>query len=124
MGNGANTTPLVISTLQARRLLRNGCKGYLASMRDIRETELKLEDILVVKKFSDAFPYDLPGLPPDRGIEFAIELIPGTGPISKAPYQIALAELKELKEQLQELLDRGFIRPSVSPWGAPILFVK
>ena len=124
MGSGVNTPPLVISALQARRLLRNGCEGYLASVRDARETELKLEDILVVKEFPDVFPEELPGLPLDREIEFAIELIPGTGPISKAPYRMAPAELKELKEQLQELLDKGFIRPSVSPWGAPVLFVK
>ncbi|XP_028105086.1 uncharacterized protein LOC114304117 [Camellia sinensis] len=110
-----------IEALQARRLLRNGCEGYLASMTDTYETKLKLEDILVVKEFSDVFPEDLPGLPPDREIEFAIELIPSTGPISKAPYRMAP---EELKEQLEELLDKGFIRPSVSPWGAPVFFVK
>ncbi|XP_028090712.1 uncharacterized protein LOC114290912 [Camellia sinensis] len=124
VGSGVNTHLLVISALQARRLLRNGCEGYLASVRDTRETELKLEDILVVKEFSNVFPEELPGLPLDREIEFAIELIPGMGPISKAPYWMAPAELKELKEQLQELLDKSFIRPSVSPWGAPVLFVK
>jgi hypothetical protein len=63
-------------------------------------------------------------LPPDREIEFTIELMPGTQPIHKAPYRMAPTELKELKEQLQDLLDRGFIQPSVSPWGAPVLFVK
>ncbi|GKF09999.1 hypothetical protein Tco_0044223 [Tanacetum coccineum] len=66
----------------------------------------------------------LPGLPPAREIEFGIELIPGAEPISKAPYRMAPVELKELKEQLQEMLENGFIRPSVSPWGAPVLFVK
>ena len=70
------------------------------------------------------FPEDLPRLPPDREIEFNIDLQPGTTPISQALYRMAPAELKELKVQLQELLDKGFIRPSVSPWGAPILFVK
>ncbi|TYK29809.1 ty3-gypsy retrotransposon protein [Cucumis melo var. makuwa] len=64
------------------------------------------------------------GLPPSREIDFAIELQPGTAPISRAPYRMAPAELKELKVQLQELLDKGFIRPNVSPWGAPVLFVK
>jgi len=78
----------------------------------------------VVQEFLDVFPKDLPGLPPDREIEFYNELAPGTAPISKAPYRMALAELKELKIQLYELLDKGFIRPSISPWGAPILFVK
>ncbi|GJW41341.1 retrotransposon protein, putative, ty3-gypsy subclass [Tanacetum coccineum] len=70
------------------------------------------------------FPDELPGLPPAREIEFGIELIPGAEPISKAPYRMAPVELKELKEQLQEMLENGFIRPSVSPWGAPVLFVK
>ena len=70
------------------------------------------------------FPEDLPGLPPDREVEFSIDLVPGTAPISKAPYRMALAKLKELKGQLEELLDKGFIRPSASPWGAPVLFVK
>jgi hypothetical protein len=77
-----------------------------------------------VRDFVDVFLEELPGLPPDREIEFTIDLLPGTGPISKAPYRMAPLELKELKEQLQELLDRGFIHPSVSPWGAPVLFVK
>ena len=74
--------------------------------------------------FPDVFPEELPGLPPVREVEFNIELIPGAEPISKAPYRMAPIELKELKEQLQELLERGFICPSVSPWGAPVLFVK
>nr|GFC00342.1 putative reverse transcriptase domain, aspartic peptidase domain protein [Tanacetum cinerariifolium] len=72
----------------------------------------------------DVFPDELPGIPPVRKVEFNIELISGSEPISKTPYRIALIELKELKDQLQELLERGFIRPSVSPWGAPVLFVK
>ncbi|GKA07112.1 putative reverse transcriptase domain-containing protein [Tanacetum coccineum] len=67
---------------------------------------------------------ELPGIPPIRDVEFNIKLIPGAEPISKAPYRMAPIELKELKDQLQELLERGFIRPSVSPWGAPVLFVK
>jgi hypothetical protein len=80
--------------------------------------ETMLEEIPIVRDFVDVFPEELPGLPPDREIEFTIDLLPGTGPVSKAPYRMAPLELKELKEQLQELLDRGFIRPSVSPWGA------
>ncbi|XP_040374086.1 uncharacterized protein LOC121052704 [Rosa chinensis] len=85
---------------------------------------LNIEDIPVVRKFPDVFPDELPGLPPVREIDFTIELLPGTTPISQAPYRMAPAELKELKTQLQELLDKGFIQPSVSPWGAPVLFVK
>nr|GFB13562.1 hypothetical protein [Tanacetum cinerariifolium] len=79
---------------------------------------------LIVFEFPDVFPDELPGIPPVREVEFNIELIPGAEPISKAPYRMAPIELKKLKDQLQELLERGFIRPSVSPWGAPVLFVK
>ena len=93
-------------------------------MVDTRKETLKLNDIPVVREFSDVFPKDLPGIPIDREIEFSIDLLPGTSPISKAPYRMALIELKELKEQLQELLEKGFIRPSASPWGAPVLFMK
>ena len=93
-------------------------------MVDTRKEALKLDDIPVVREFSDVFLKDLPGIPIDREIEFSIDLLPGTSPISKAPYRMALTELKELKEQLQELLEKGFIRPSASPWGAPVLFMK
>jgi hypothetical protein len=74
-----------------------------------------MEEIPVVQEFIDIFPEDFPGLPPDREIEFSIDLIPGATPISKAPYRMAPAELKELKTQIQELLGKGFIRPSISP---------
>ena len=93
-------------------------------MVDTRKEALKLDDIPVVREFSDVFPKDLLGIPIDREIEFSIDLLPGTSPISKAPYRMALTELKELKEQLQELLEKGFIRPSAAPWGAPVLFMK
>ncbi|KAK5832835.1 hypothetical protein PVK06_016638 [Gossypium arboreum] len=83
-----------------------------------------MEQLSVVNEFTDVFPEELPGLPPDREVEFIIDVIPGTAPISITPYRMAPAELKELKTQLQELLDKGFIRPSTSPWGAPVLFVK
>nr|GEX64423.1 reverse transcriptase [Tanacetum cinerariifolium] len=83
-----------------------------------------LETHPVVWDFSDVFPEELPGIPPEREVEFGIELVSGTQLISKAPYRMALIELKELKEQLEELLDLGFIRSSVSSWGAPVLFVK
>ncbi|MBE1616045.1 hypothetical protein IDF54_14415, partial [Flavobacterium sp. SaA2.13] len=78
-----------------------------------------LEDIRVVCEFPDVFPDDLPDMPPERDIEFIIELLPGTTPISKRPYRMAVNELEELKKQLKELLDKGYIRPSSSPWGAP-----
>ena len=93
-------------------------------MVDTRKEVLKLDDIPIVREFLDVFPKDLSGIPVDREIEFSIDLLPGTSRISKALYQMAPTELKELKEQLQELLDKGYIRPSASPWGAPILFVR
>ena len=83
-----------------------------------------LADILVVCEYPDVFPEDLPGMPPDRDVEFAIELQPGTAPISRRPYRMPPNELAELKKQLQELLDKGYIRPSTSPWGCPALFLK
>jgi hypothetical protein len=86
--------------------------------------ELPLKKIPVVYEYADVFPDELPGMPPDRDIEFAIELQLGTTPISKRPYRMPPAELAELEKQLQELLDKGFIHPSTSPWGCPALFVK
>ena len=93
-------------------------------MIDRSQELVKLEDIPIVNEFPDVFPDELPGLPPDREIEFAIDLAPGTEPVSEALYRMAPVEMKELAKQLQELLEKGVIRPSVSPWGAPILFVK
>ena len=81
-------------------------------------------DIPVVCEFPDVFPEELPGLPPDRDVEFKIELVPGTAPISRRPYRMPPNELAELKVQLQDLLDKGLIQPSSSPWGCPALFVK
>jgi hypothetical protein len=86
--------------------------------------ESPVKKIPVVCEYGDVFPDELPGMPPDRDIEFFIELQPGTTPISKRPYRMPPAELAELKKQLQELLDKGFIRPSTLPWGCPALFVK
>ena len=86
--------------------------------------ESLVERIPMVRDYPDVFPDELPGMPPDRDIEFAIELQPGKTPISKRHYRMPPAELAELKKQLQELLDKGFIRPSTSPWGCPALFVK
>jgi hypothetical protein len=83
----------------------------------------EIYDILVVCEFLDVFPDDLPGLPPDREVEFVIELKPGTAPLSRRSYRMPPNELAELKVQLQELLEKGFIKPSSSPWGCPALFV-
>ena len=114
----------LISAISARWLLQKGCKGYLAHVVDARSDEVRLEDAPVVREFLDVFPDDLPGLPPERETDFPIDLVPGTAPISLPPYRMAPDELKELKAQLQELVDGGFIRPNISPWGVPVLFVK
>jgi hypothetical protein len=80
-------------------------------------------EVLVVNEFPDVFPEELPSMPPDRDIEFVIELKPGTAPIYKTPYRMDTPELAELKEHVKELLEKGFIYPSSSPWGAPVIFV-
>ncbi|XP_057251716.1 uncharacterized protein LOC130591806 [Beta vulgaris subsp. vulgaris] len=95
-----------------------------ADLKEFPMLEFDLESIPVVRDYPDVFPEELPGIPPERDVEFCIDLVTGTAPISKAPYRMAPSELQELKTQLQELIDKGFIRPSVSPWGAPVLFVK
>ncbi|TYK01103.1 DNA/RNA polymerases superfamily protein [Cucumis melo var. makuwa] len=114
----------LISVLKAEKLLRKGCTAFLTHIVVVQREKLKPEDVPVVKEFHKVFPDDLSGLLPDREIEFTIELLPGTAPISQAPYRMAPSELKEWKMQLQELVDKGYIRPSISPWGAPVLFVK
>jgi hypothetical protein len=80
-------------------------------------------EVLVVNEFFDVFPEELPGMPPNQDIEFVIELKPGTSPIYKTHYRMATLELAELKEHIKELLEKGFIHPSSSPWGAPVIFV-
>ncbi|GJZ54264.1 putative reverse transcriptase domain-containing protein [Tanacetum coccineum] len=89
-----------------------------------KASDKKQEEIVVVRDFPEVFPDDLSGLPPIREIEFRIELTPGATPVAKSPYRLAPSELEELSGQLKELQDKGFIRPSSSPWGAPVLFVK
>ena len=84
----------------------------------------RLEDYQVLQEFRDVFPDEIPGLPPKRDIDFTIELVPGVAPVSKTPYQMSTLEMLELKMQLQELLEKKYIRPSVSLWGAPVLFVN
>nr|XP_009771167.1 PREDICTED: uncharacterized protein LOC104221741 [Nicotiana sylvestris] len=113
-------TPLtrgkIISYVKARRMINNRCMGFIATVHDTRLEDVTIYSVPVVREFADVFPEDLLGLPPTREIEFSIDLVPGTQPISIPPYRIAPAELRELKVQLQELLDKGLIRPSVSPW--------
>nr|GEZ53375.1 putative reverse transcriptase domain-containing protein [Tanacetum cinerariifolium] len=89
-----------------------------------KSEEKRLENVPIVRDFSKVFPEDLPGLPPTRQVEFQINLIPGVAPVAREPYRLALSEMKELSDQLQDISDKGFIRPSSSPWGTSILFVK
>ncbi|KAL4032817.1 hypothetical protein IC575_005899 [Cucumis melo] len=121
-GEGSRSLPQVISAIRASKLLSQSTWGILASVVDTREADVSCHRTRV-RTIRMSFPRNF-RLPPHREVEFAIELEPGTVPISRAPYRMAPAELKELKVQLQELLDKRFIRPSVSPWGVPVLFVK
>ena len=117
--------PAFCSAARARRYFQQGCAGYIAYVLDAREKgKVAVDDVPVVRDYPDVFPEDLPGIPPERQVEFRIDLIPGAAPIAKAPYRLAPPEMQELSTQLQEMLDKGFIRPSSSPWGAPILFVR
>ncbi|KAL0411638.1 UNVERIFIED_CONTAM: Retrovirus-related Pol polyprotein from transposon, partial [Sesamum latifolium] len=124
VGEKKSDTKLFISAVTAFNLIKEGCQAYLASVHDTTKVSPGVLEVPVVREFSDIFPEELPGLPPHREVDFEIETIPGAAPISIAPYRMAPSELKELKKQLEELLDKGFIRPSISPWGAPVLFVK
>ena len=102
--------------------MRKGCETFLAVILDSKRGQVDVEKIPVVREFSDVFPEELPGIPLEREVDLAIEIVAGTVPVSRASYRMAPMKLKELKSQLQELLDNGFIQPSVSPLGAPILF--
>jgi hypothetical protein len=99
-------------------------KGRCHQITAHSEVVNPLEAIKVVSEFSDVFLEDLPGMPPERKVEFSIELIPGTAPISKRAYRVSGPELVELKKQIDELLEKGYIRPSTSPWAAPMVFVE
>lgn len=114
----------LVSALNIKKYFRKGYPMYLCHVVDTSTQENRVYEILIVAEYTDLFPEEVPGLPPRRVIDFTIDLEPRIAPISKAPYRMASAEMKELKSQLEELLDKGFICPSVSPWGAPVLFVK
>ncbi|XP_071905700.1 uncharacterized protein [Coffea arabica] len=114
----------MISGIRARKMLSKGAQGFLAFLINAPSDQVKLEDVPVVREFPDVFPEELRALPPEREVEFKIDLMPGTAPISKTPYRMAPAELKELKIQLQDLLEKGFVKESDSPWGAPRIFKK
>ncbi|GJT68192.1 putative reverse transcriptase domain-containing protein [Tanacetum coccineum] len=118
----------IISCSKAQEYMAKGCQIFLAQISAKKEEDKsegkQLKDVPVVRDFPKVFPEDLPGLPPARPVEFQIDLILGAAPVARAPYRLASSEMKELSEQLQELSDKGFIRPSSSPLGAPVLFVK
>ncbi|GJT49029.1 putative reverse transcriptase domain-containing protein [Tanacetum coccineum] len=131
-GNGSSNEResrlAVISYSKAQEYMAKGCQVFLAQISAKKEEDKsegkQIKDVPIVRDFLEVFPEDLPGLPPARPVEFQIDLIPGAAPVARAPYRLAPSEMKELSEQLQELSDKGFIRPSSSPWGAPVLFVK
>ncbi|XP_069145651.1 uncharacterized protein [Solanum lycopersicum] len=123
-GEYISTPVRIISFLRAKSMVSKGCLAFLSHVMDDTSKVPLIEFISIVRKFLDVFHADLPGMPPDRDYDFCIDLEMGTRPISIPPYRMAPAMLRELKDQLQELLGKGFIRPSASPWGAPVLFVK
>ncbi|KAJ9546254.1 hypothetical protein OSB04_025961 [Centaurea solstitialis] len=126
LGDASKRLPKVCSMAKARSYVLRGGTSYLVYLiSDQGESKKKtVEDVPVVSEFPDVFPEDLPGIPPERQVEFRIDLVPGAAPVAKTPYRLAPPEMQELSNQLEELLEKGFIRPSSSPWGAPILFVK
>ena len=113
VGNGVVPPPYLISAMKACKLIRKGCQGYLCYVLFEQIAIVELSSILIVSEFPDVFPDELPGELVDREIEFTIEIVSGTQPISKTPYKMSTAEMKDLKEQLQDLLDKGFIQPSI-----------
>ncbi|XP_028108641.1 uncharacterized protein LOC114307430 [Camellia sinensis] len=123
-GHGVTSPPYLISAMKAYKLIQKGCQGYLCSVLEGPLMNESTSMIPVVCEFPNVFPEELPRELVDREIEFTIEVLPGTQAISKTPHRMSPVEMKELKIQLQDLLDKGFIHPSVSPWGALVLFVK
>jgi hypothetical protein len=132
-GNGKQSTvkgvprPIYIreiSNLQLKRCFRKGCQLYATHVEDLDNTKgTSIQYFSVLQEFEDVFQ-EISGFPPRREIDFLIDLVLGVAPMSKTPYRISTPELKELQMQLEELLKKGYIRSSVSPWGTPVLFVK
>ncbi|GKD82870.1 putative reverse transcriptase domain-containing protein, partial [Tanacetum coccineum] len=127
-GKGEKSKLSIISCTKMKKYIKRGCSIFLAQVTkkeiENESEEKRLEDLPTVQDFSEVFLEDLPGLPPRRQVEFQIDLVPGAAPVAQALYRLAPSELQELSTQLQELYDKGFIRPSSSPWGASVLFVK
>ncbi|GKF01074.1 putative reverse transcriptase domain-containing protein, partial [Tanacetum coccineum] len=123
--NQGHEAPLhIISYSKIQEYMLKGCPVFLAHVTtnevEDKSEKKQLEDVPIVQDF----PEDFPGLPPTQQVEFQIDLVPGVAPVARAPYRLASSEMKELLKQLKELSGKSFIRPSSSPWGAPVLFVK
>ncbi|GKD55796.1 hypothetical protein Tco_1289183 [Tanacetum coccineum] len=118
----------IISCTKSQKYLLKGCHVFLAHVTtkkaEDKSKEKRLKNVPIVRDFPEVFPEDLPGIPPTQKVKFQIDLILGATHVARAPYQLTPSEMKELSDQLLELSEKGFIRPSSSPWGAPILFVK
>nr|GFB41750.1 putative reverse transcriptase domain-containing protein [Tanacetum cinerariifolium] len=118
----------IISCAKTQKYMLKGCQVFLAHVTtkeaEGKSEKKRLENVPIVWDFPKVFPEDFSGLPPTRQVVFQIDLIPGAAPVARAPYRLAPPEIKELSEQLKELCNKGFIRPSSSPWGASVLFVK
>nr|GEV92982.1 putative reverse transcriptase domain-containing protein [Tanacetum cinerariifolium] len=114
----------VISCIKARKYIERGSQLFIVQVTEKEPAKKQLQDVPVICNFPEVFPDDLPGLPPHRQVEFKIELIPSAAHVARAPYRLAPSKLKELLDQLKELFEKGFICPSSSPWGDPVLFVK
>ncbi|GJT10567.1 putative reverse transcriptase domain-containing protein [Tanacetum coccineum] len=123
-GDKGSSRLKVISCIKARKYVERGCWMFVAYVTEEKSKEKCLEDVPVIRDFPEVFPDDFLGLPPPRQVEFKIDLVPGAAPVARPPYRLAPSEMKELSGQLKELLEKGFILPSSSPWRAPVLFVK
>jgi hypothetical protein len=124
VGRNQGVSLWFVSSLQLRKSMCKGCKLYAILVINEKGVAEGLELLPVVKEFVDVFPEELPGMPLDRELEFTIDLKPGTEPIARTPYRMSTPELQELKMQPKELLDLELIHPSVSPWGAPVIFIR
>nr|GEX07792.1 putative reverse transcriptase domain-containing protein [Tanacetum cinerariifolium] len=114
----------VISCIKARKYVKQSCHLFLAHVTEKKSKEKQLEDVPIIRDFPEVFPNDFPGLPLPRPVEFRIDLVPEDAPVAHEPYRLGPSEMRELSVQLQDLLEKGFIHPSSSPWGASVLFVK
>ncbi|GKC24802.1 putative reverse transcriptase domain-containing protein [Tanacetum coccineum] len=127
-GKGKKSKLSIISCTKTQKYIKRGCPIFLAQIlkkeTEDKSKEKRLEDVPIIRDFLEFFLEDFPRLPQTRQVEFQIDLVPSAAPVARAPYRLAPTELQELSTQLQKLSDKGFIRPSSSPWGAPVLFVK